>query len=293
MNVKKAWKVVLCLALAVAMLSCAALAADAPEVAVAAGMASDGVAVAADGTVTVKVPAEMVKEGNQYVVILAKVDAKDKTVQELLTASYELGESTILYIDQNAASSGLTFTGKPKSLTSCVVVLGGTDSTGADISARVIGAIKTQGVTVTGTVTAKGASTAKVELMDGTTAVVSADVTLINGTGTYTLEGAPVGEYTLKVTSGTKYVAREYAIDTAATQEQNVVIAAVGDVNADGAVNVADYGKVLLHYKSAAAGDKLTDYAFACGDTKAPKGALNVADYGAILAHYKGTVKLW
>lgn len=210
---KKTWKLVLCLALAVTMLSCAALAAgDGPEVAVnktAYAALADNAVTVADGTVTVTVPASMITAGEQYVVVLVKPKTQADTAQALLSADYELGESTVTYIDQKQApdSGNVTFSGKPLSMTSCLVLLGGKGANNEVINARVIGAIKTSGVSVKGKVSSynkKNATT--VTLTDAANASYSATIPAESATASgaqtqeFEVSGVPAGTYTLKVT---------------------------------------------------------------------------------------------
>ena len=71
--------------------------------------------------------------------------------------------------------------------------------------------------------------------------------------------------------------------------EQNVVVRLKGDINGDGKLTVADYGKVLRHAKGL---EMLTGYEFQCGDINGD-GKLTVADYGKIFRHAKMLEFLW
>lgn len=281
---KKAWKLVLCLALAVAMLSCAALAAEAPEVAVATGMETNGITVATDGTVTVNVPAAMVTQDEQYVVILVKPsnDVKAMDAATMLTdARYALGEDTILYIDQRAAeSTGLSITGKPKSMASCLVVLGGKSAAGETVDARVIGAIKTKGVTVTGTVTAKGATSGTATVaMGGETAEATIGT---DGTGTYELVVPELGEMTVSMPN---YATRTY---TPEAETQNVELCHYGDVNNDGNLTITDVSQLYAHFMETRS---ITDaYKIECGKGVAsPADDLTITDVSQLYAHFMQT----
>ena len=70
---------------------------------------------------------------------------------------------------------------------------------------------------------------------------------------------------------------------------QDVKICLLGDINADGRLTLADYGKVLQHVKKVSL---LTDYEFACADIN-KDGKLTLVDYGKILQHVKKVSLLW
>lgn len=288
---KSSWKLVLCLALAAVMLMCTALAAiEQGDVAAASGTT---ITVGSDGKLTVAVTG--LTEGTQYVLMQVKVTSDADSAAALLATppAYDVGEDTIVYIDQDAAATGgsVSFSNfLPKSAATSLFVLGG------DAQPKIVGAMIARGVTVSGTVTAKGAAAtdtaAKVELLDGTSVVAEANVALTNGMGSYSLESVPAGTYTLKVTSTAgKYVDREYAVTVADNAvAQNVEIWTKGDVNGDGRVNLSDYGLVLRHVKKT--GVITDEYTLACSDTNGDT-RVNLTDYGQILRHVKKTGSLW
>lgn len=296
---KKNWlKWALCLVLAVAMLTCVATAAiEQGDVAADANAATITVT---DGKLTVVANGTADK---QYVLIQVKTDLKADTAEALLTAAkaaqsapYDLNEDKIFYIDQDAAASNgkVTFSNfQPKSAATSLFILGG------EAEPQIIGAMVAHGVTVGGTVTLKGAAAtdtaAKVEILNGTEVVGEADVTVSNGTGTYSIEAVPAGTYTLKV-SGTagKYVAREYAITVAdAEVTQAVEICPLGDANGDGRITLGDATAILNHTRLGST-NKLTGYAFDCADT-VNDSRITLGDATAILNHTRlgSTNKLW
>lgn len=286
---KSSWKLVLCLALAVVMLCCTALAAIAQEDVAAASVAT--ITVSDDGKLTVSVSG--LTAGNQYALLQVKVNSDATSAAALLAnpPAYNVSEDTILYIDQDAAASGaVTFSNfLPKSAATSLFVLGG-----GNAEPQVVGAMLGKGTTITGTVTLKGATAATevtVEALDasGETLAETTATTAANGTGTYTLDGVPAEAVKLKVSTAAKYVTREYAI-TADTTEQNVELWLKGDVNGDGRVNLSDYGLVLRHVKKT--GVITDEYTLACSDTNGDT-RVNLTDYGQILRHVKKTGSLW
>ena len=139
---KSSWKWVLCLALAVVMLACTALAATAPDVAAVSGA---NVTVGNDGKLTVTV--NNLTAGKQYALLQVKVQSNAATAADLVAnpPSYSVSEDNILYIDQAAADGTVTFSNfLPKSMSTSLFVLGGGDE------AQVVGAMVTQGVSVKG-----------------------------------------------------------------------------------------------------------------------------------------------
>lgn len=295
---KKSWKWVLCLALAVVMLATTALAV--------AGTSTSGWTRAVDDAtvtynettkkMTVSYSGSDLVSGEEYVLIMAKlknsVDPETVDLATMTSASWEgLNSETVGYIDQNGTVSFTDF--QPKSMVNSVVLLGGQFS-GSATSPKVLGVVIAHGTTITGTVTLKGATAATevtVEALDasGETLAETTATTAANGTGTYTLDGVPAEAVKLKVSTATKYVAREYAI-TADTTEQNVELWLKGDVNGDGRVNLSDYGLVLRHVKKT--GVITDEYTLACSDTNGDT-RVNLTDYGQILRHVKKTGSLW
>lgn len=297
---KKSWKWVLCLALAATLLCCAALAADAPEIAPATGCT----VTEANGVFNVTVPATA---SDQYVLFmvkpLASLDAS--SAQALLTAAqsssttpYELDTDTIYYINQfQADDSTISFVNfQPRVAATCLFVVGG----GAEGQSepRIVGAMVTQGVTVTGTATAKGATTGDVivTIKDGDATVGTDTVT---AGGTYTISGVPVkADLTVEVRSTitgdgnkVKYVTRTYTLDATAATELNVELWAKGDVNGDGRVNAGDYVMVLSQAKNASS-SILTDYVRACADVNDDT-RINASDYVMVLSQSKSLHSLW
>ncbi len=284
---KNAWKMVLCLALAAAMLMTGVAMAAIAQGDVAAAQGTT-ITVGADGKLTVAVSG--VTTGSQYALLQVKVNTQATSAAELLAdpPAYDVGEDTILYLDQFQAADGkVTFANfQPMMAANSLFILGG------DTEPKVVGAMVSQGVTVTGTVTAKGATsgTATVELFQESSKVGEGTATIgANGTGTYTIDGVANGQYTMKVSSGTKYVAREYTVNVTGALTQNVEIWPKGDVNGDGNINMTDYTGILRHVKQTST---LTDYALQCANADGASG-VNMTDYTAVLRHVKQAGSLW
>lgn len=299
---KKSWKWVLCLALAVTMLCCTALAADAPEIAQASGCTI----TEANGEFTVTVPATA---SDQYVLFMVKPLAGLNTdsaaallaaAQSSTTTPYALDTDTIFYINQFQANGAtISFENfQPKVVTTCLFVVGG----GAEGQSepRIVGAMVTQGVTVTGTATAKGATTGDVTvtIKDGTATVGTATVT---SGGTYTISGVPAqAGLTVEVSSTikgkqdkVKYVTRTDELDATTTTAKNVELWPNGDANGDGRITTGDATAIFNHLRFGST-NKLTGYALKCADANGDN-RNTTGDATAIFNHLRfgSTNVLW
>ncbi len=156
--------------------------------------------------------------------------------------------------------------------------------------------VKAKGVSVRGTVTSYGSDSDDVTVTltpSGGGTPFTDTVTGASGSApysqTYSFAAVPAGTYTLKVEKK-NHVTREYEITVGNEAViQDVKIHLRGDINGDGKLTVADYGKVLRHAKGL---EMLTGYEFQCGDINGD-GKLTVADYGKILRHAKMLEYLW
>lgn len=153
-----------------------------------------------------------------------------------------------------------------------------------------------KGVTVSGTIKSYGSASeaVTVTLLQGTSVIGSPQV-LTGASGsvpysqTYSFPTVPAGTYTLKVMKkGHAPWTEEITVGSEAVT-QDVKICLLGDINADGRLTLADYGKVLQHVKKVSL---LTDYEFACADIN-KDGKLTLVDYGKILQHVKKVSLLW
>lgn len=167
----------------------------------------------------------------------------------------------------------------------------GTDGCESDISggAVTVEAATVTGVTVSGTVKSYGSETENVTVTltpeNGTPMA-----TVVTGnSAAYKFENVSAGTYTLKVEKkGHTPWTEEITVGSEAVT-QDVKICLLGDINADGRLTLADYGKVLQHVKKVSL---LTDYEFACADIN-KDGKLTLVDYGKILQHVKKVSLLW
>lgn len=320
---KKNWlKWALCLVLAVGMLTCVALAAEG-DLDVAVYDADIGATITGTGgELSVSVPADKVTPGAQYAFLVVEIDKSMVTVTNPDTATaatlktdvetavaagktpYNVNEEKILYINQDAPADGpLVFTGTPLRVTDSVILLGGVFPGQTEAEApKILGVIKGHGVTVTGTATAKGATSGNVTvtIKDGDTEVGTATV----ATGaTYTIAGVPSkagltvevssdikGE---KLTTVNKFVTRTYELDTTAATTLNVELWPKGDANGDGKVNVNDTTAIFSHARFGST-NKLEGYALACADANGD-GNVNINDTTAIFSHLRfgSTNVLW
>lgn len=176
--------------------------------------------------------------GNQYVLLVVKGTEDD----------YSVGEDTIMYIDQMATESGISFDFIPKSTPDCVVLLGGAFN-GAT-SPKILGTLIGQGVTVSGSVTSYNPSEeVTVELYStGTTASPAYTTTIEASSGsgqvtqTFDFTSVAEGTYDLKVTKAGHAV---YWVTGIPVGEQELTIDEKitlpgGDINGDGNINVSD-----------------------------------------------------
>ncbi len=141
-------------------------------------------------------------------------------------------------------------------------------------------------LTLTGSVTTSDTFTAPatLRLLNTDGAEVAATST---SDSTYTLT-APAGTYTLEV-SKFNHVPRTYTVVLEGDTTLDVEIHLIGDVNGDGKVTIADYGKILNHCKRIVL---LDGYALTCADVN-NDGRVTIADYGKVLNHCKRIASLW
>lgn len=167
----------------------------------------------------------------------------------------------------------------------------GADGYTGDISGGtvMVEAAAVTGVTVSGTVKSYGGETENVTVTltpeNGTPMT-----TVVTGNSTaYKFENVSAGTYTLKVEKKGHAPWTESITVGSEAVTQDVKICLLGDINADGRLTLADYGKVLQHVKKVSL---LTDYEFACADIN-KDGKLTLVDYGKILQHVKKVSLLW
>lgn len=148
-----------------------------------------------------------------------------------------------------------------------------------------------KGVTVSGTIKSYGSASEAVTVTltkQGETTPTFTD-TRTGNSAAYKFENVSAGTYTLKVMKkGHVPWTEEITVGSEAVT-QDVKICLLGDINADGRLTLADYGKVLQHVKKVSL---LTDYEFACADIN-KDGKLTLVDYGKILQHVKKVSLLW
>lgn len=169
----------------------------------------------------------------------------------------------------------------------------GTNGYRGDISGGtvMVEAAAVTGVTVSGTVKSYGGETENVTVTltkQGETTPAFID-TLTGNSAAYKFENVPAGTYTLKVEKKGHAPWTESITVGSEAVTQDVKICLLGDINADGRLTLADYGKVLQHVKKVSL---LTDYEFACADIN-KDGKLTLVDYGKILQHVKKVSLLW
>lgn len=254
---KKWLRLGLCLGLLVTALTCSALA------------ATDGYTTDVSGTVTYDAASGKytaaysgVTAGEQYALLVVKGTPED----------YSVSEGTLMYIDQTAASSTISFTFIPKSTPDCVVLLGGKFADGE--SPKVLGTLIGQGVAVSGSVTLQGRSDcsgATVTLAGGDTYTAQTDAS-----GAYYLDGVAAGSYTLKITMPgyLSYTKNNLEVEDETTVPAKNLLG--GDVNADTQVTIADLNSVLSNYM--ATGSNAADIN---GDTQ-----VTIADLSIVLSNY-------
>lgn len=169
----------------------------------------------------------------------------------------------------------------------------GADGYTGDISGGtvMVEAAAVTGVTVSGTVKSYGGASEVVTVTltkQGETTPAFTD-TLTGNSAAYKFENVSAGTYTLKVEKKGHAPWTESITVGSEAVTQDVKICLLGDINADGRLTLADYGKVLQHVKKVSL---LTDYEFACADIN-KDGKLTLVDYGKILQHVKKVSLLW
>lgn len=167
----------------------------------------------------------------------------------------------------------------------------GTDGCESDISGGTVTveAAAVTGVTVSGTVKSYGSETENVTVTLTPENGTPMTTVVTGNSAAYKFENVSAGTYTLKVEKkGHAPWTEEITVGSEAVT-QDVKICLLGDINADGRLTLADYGKVLQHVKKVSL---LTDYEFACADIN-KDGKLTLVDYGKILQHVKKVSLLW
>lgn len=167
----------------------------------------------------------------------------------------------------------------------------GADGYTGDISGGtvMVEAAAVTGVTVSGTVKSYGSETENVTVTLTPENGTPMTTVVTGNSAAYKFENVPAGTYTLKVEKKGHAPWTESITVGSEAVTQDVKICLLGDINADGRLTLADYGKVLQHVKKVSL---LTDYEFACADIN-KDGKLTLVDYGKILQHVKKVSLLW
>lgn len=210
---------------------------------------------------------ELYKDGTKVADATAGTDGK-YTISNVSTGTYTL----------KAKSSNGSLNG------SASVTVAADSISNADVTVA-------KGVTVSGTIKSYGSASEAVTVTltkQGETTPTFTD-TRTGNSAAYKFENVSAGTYTLKVMKkGHVPWTEEITVGSEAVT-QDVKICLLGDINADGRLTLADYGKVLQHVKKVSL---LTDYEFACADIN-KDGKLTLVDYGKILQHVKKVSLLW
>lgn len=167
----------------------------------------------------------------------------------------------------------------------------GADGYTGDISGGTVTvkAATVTGVTVSGTVKSYGGETENVTVTLTPENGTPMTTVVTGNSAAYKFENVSAGTYTLKVEKKGHAPWTESITVGSEAVTQDVKICLLGDINADGRLTLADYGKVLQHVKKVSL---LTDYEFACADIN-KDGKLTLVDYGKILQHVKKVSLLW
>ncbi len=255
---KKWFQLILCLVLAVSVLTCTALALTTADV-----VAGDGVTCTVEGDkvtgVSVTCNTDLVA-GKEYVLMVVKTAQKADTPAALLeqvkkTSDWTVGTDTILYIDQVADASGVSYQNfLPKSITNSVILLGGEFANNVQ-SPKILGVIMGSGADVTGKVTSyKPTGTATVNLYAATDTAHATSLyeTTIHGdTGTgvttqdFTIHGVAAGTYDLVVTKPSHVSYTVTGVTVSDATDVGTLVMTVGDIDGDNWANSADLGELL------------------------------------------------
>ena len=167
----------------------------------------------------------------------------------------------------------------------------GTDGCESDISGGTVTveAAAVTGVTVSGMVKSYGSETENVTVTLTPENGTPMTTVVTGNSAAYKFENVSAGTYTLKVEKKGHAPWTESITVGSEAVTQDVKICLLGDINADGRLTLADYGKVLQHVKKVSL---LTDYEFACADIN-KDGKLTLVDYGKILQHVKKVSLSW
>lgn len=230
--------------------------------------------------------------------------AADATIDPVLSTPDEANDRSLVGVGFVRGSDKTHEAGKFLQVTFQAKAAGSTaislyeDSAGADgytgdISGGTVTveAAAVTGVTVSGTVKSYGSASEVVTVTltkQGETTPAFTD-TLTGNSAAYKFENVSAGTYTLKVEKKGHAPWTESITVGSEAVTQDVKICLLGDINADGRLTLADYGKVLQHVKKVSL---LTDYEFACADIN-KDGKLTLVDYGKILQHVKKVSLLW
>lgn len=228
--------------------------------------------------------------------------AADATIDPVLSTPDEANDRSLVGVGFVRGSDKTHEAGKFLQVTFQAKATGSTaislyeDSVGADgytgdISGGtvMVEAAAVTGVTVSGTVKSYGSETENVTVTLTPENGTPMTTVVTGNSAAYKLENVPAGTYTLKVEKkGHAPWTEEITVGSEAVT-QDVKICLLGDINADGRLTLADYGKVLQHVKKVSL---LTDYEFACADIN-KDGKLTLVDYGKILQHVKKVSLLW
>lgn len=213
---------------------------------VAAADVIDNTHYAADGETgkyTVTVTDEAIKDGNQYVLLIAKGVVDGGVIPEINT-------DTLTYINQTVADDN-TVTFKdfiPKSVPNSVVLLGGEFN--GKTSPVIIGYIDAAGVLVTGSVAFQTSNVgATIKIYDALgNEVVSGETTT---EGAFSIEGVPTGEEFSLVVSKPgycTYTLSNMTIEDAMELSEISIVNLAGDLDGDGYVNGYDLTNLLSDF---------------------------------------------
>lgn len=228
--------------------------------------------------------------------------AADATIDPVLSTPDEANDRSLVGVGFVRGSDKTHEAGKFLQVTFQAKAAGNTaislheDSVGADgytgdISGGTVTvkAATVTGVTVSGTVKSYGGETENVTVTLTPENGTPMTTVVTGNSAAYKFENVSAGTYTLKVEKKGHAPWTESITVGSEAVTQDVKICLLGDINADGRLTLADYGKVLQHVKKVSL---LTDYEFACADIN-KDGKLTLVDYGKILQHVKKVSLLW